>query len=640
MEYRREIDGLRAFAVVAVILYHTGLGLVPGGFVGVDVFFVISGYLITGILSRELAEGCFSLAGFYERRARRILPALVLVVACCLPFAWAWMLPHELADFGQSMVALALFMSNVLFWREESYFASTGELKPLLHTWSLSVEEQYYLLFPLLLWGLWKLGRRWTLWGLAGLALASLALSGWGTPLAPSAAFYLLPARMWELLAGALCALMLRDRPFKAHASLGLAGLGLMIAAMVLIDDQTVFPGWSAMLPVCGTVLVILHARGGNLAARLLSWPGFTALGLVSYSAYLWHQPLFAFARMRSLTVASPMLLLALAVLSFVLAYASWRWVEQPFRRKGTPLLPQRRAVLGAGAACAFAFLAIGLGTHVARGFPARGPAGVDLEELELRLSTNYGLDEACDGGVTLSPLCQTAPDPEVVLWGDSFAMHLAAGIVASDPAVRLRQQTLSQCSPIVGMAPLDADLGPGWARDCIAFNDAMLQWLATESGVSTVILSSHWGLVTERDLMRRDGRIVPRGELTVVSEGVIETARRLRAIGKRVVIVGPTPPSEWDNSDCLARSIMLRIDLDRCNFPREAASPPERLMRAVAREVPVYPLWPEVCTDGLCQPSRGETLLYIDNGHLSYEGSALLGRTNHWLPRWREMAR
>lgn len=206
MKYRREIDGLRALAVLPVIFFHAGFKAFEGGFVGVDIFFVISGYLITNIILSDLNAGKFSIVTFYERRARRILPALFFVMLCCLPFAWLWLVPTHLEDFCQSMAAVSVFSSNILFWRESGYFGVASELKPLLHTWSLAVEEQYYLFFPLFLLGLWKLRKRWIFGSLALVAIVSLLLAQWGAYNKPAATFFLLPTRGWELAIGALIA--------------------------------------------------------------------------------------------------------------------------------------------------------------------------------------------------------------------------------------------------------------------------------------------------------------------------------------------------------------------------------------------------------------------------------------------------
>ena len=302
MDYRKEVDGLRAVAVLPVVFFHAGFPIFGGGYVGVDVFFVISGFLITSIIATELQAGKFSLLSFYDRRARRILPALVVMVLVCLPFAWLWMLPSELKEFSESMAAVFTFSSNILFWRTSGYFDTEAELKPLLHTWSLAVEEQYYLFFPLLLGLLWKFGQRLTLLVLGVLAIFSLCLGQWGSTNDPSAAFYLLPTRGWELLIGAGAALLVvQGRVPKAgpkvHEWGSALGLALIAGSVFLYGRDTPFPGIYALAPTVGAVMIILLATPQCLVGRLLGSRIAVGIGLVSYSTYLWHQPLLAFAR-------------------------------------------------------------------------------------------------------------------------------------------------------------------------------------------------------------------------------------------------------------------------------------------------------------------------------------------------------
>ena len=408
MQYRPEIDGLRAVAVLPVILFHAGFGLFSGGYVGVDVFFVISGYLITSILLADLERGRFSILRFYERRARRILPALFVVMLACLPFAYLWMLPTQLKDFAQSLVATVFFASNILFWREDGYFAAAAELKPLLHTWSLAVEEQYYLLFPPVLLGLWRIGRRWAFWAVVTVAVLSLGLAEWGWRNSPSANFYLAPTRAWELLAGSICAFLSLGRAQRSNEVLGAAGLGLIVFAIFAYDDTTPFPSLYGLAPVAGTALVILFASGGTWTGRLLSLRGFVGIGLISYSAYLWHQPLFAFARLRTIGEPTTVLMTGLAVLSLLLAWATWAWVEQPFRRRGTQLLPERRTMFAASGTVAAVFVAIGLAGHVGEGFEGRSRKGIELAGLDARVAVNFGLHEDCEDAFNTSKNCQT----------------------------------------------------------------------------------------------------------------------------------------------------------------------------------------------------------------------------------------
>ena len=334
MKYRTEIDGLRALAVVPVILFHAGFELFSGGFVGVDVFFVISGYLITTILIEDIENNRFSLVNFYERRARRILPALFFVMLVCIPFAWMWMLPYQMIDFSQSLVAVSLFASNILFWSENSYFATDSEEKPLLHTWSLAVEEQYYVLFPIFLLLAWRFGKNRVFWLIVVMSAISLLVSEWGWRNEATAKFYLAPTRAWELFAGSIAAFVVQKRGVKSNNALSLTGLAAIIFAILAYDKTTPFPGVYALIPVLGVVLLILYADKETLVARLLSTKALVGIGLISYSAYLWHQPLFAFARIRLLEQPSSGLMLALCVLSFLLAVASWKFVEQPFRNR------------------------------------------------------------------------------------------------------------------------------------------------------------------------------------------------------------------------------------------------------------------------------------------------------------------
>ena len=373
MQYRREIDGLRSVAVLPVILFHAGFTVFSGGYVGVDVFFVISGFLITTILLGDLERGEFSILRFYERRARRILPALFTVMVVCVPFAWALMMPVELRGFGHSLAAVSLFISNVLFWQESGYFDTSAEEKPLLHTWSLAVEEQYYLLFPVMLFFLWKAGRNPTLTVLCALSLISLAAAEWGARNAPTANFYLIPFRAWELFAGSICALLARDgAALKPNGVLGGLGLGLIAVSVFLFDSTTPFPSLYALAPVVGTALVILYATPTTLPGRLLATRPMVGVGLISYSAYLWHQPLFAYARL-ALRETPPMALMsALALASLVLAWISWRFIEQPFRRRDRQWLARRWALFTASLTGMVLWIAAGAVTHEWNGFPGR----------------------------------------------------------------------------------------------------------------------------------------------------------------------------------------------------------------------------------------------------------------------------
>ena len=357
MKYRAEIDGLRALAVVPAILFHAGFELFSGGFVGVDVFFVISGYLITTILIEDIENRRFSIVNFYERRARRILPALFFVMLVCVPFAWMWMLPSQMKDFSQSLVAVSLFASNVQFWRESGYFdAAAGEM-PLLHTWSLAIEEQYYLLFPVFLLLAWRFGKNRVFWMIVVMAAISLLLTEWGWRNKAIANFYLAPTRAWELFAGSIAAFIVQKHGVKKNNPLALLGLSAIIFSIFFYDESTPFPSVYALVPVLGVVLLVLYADKETLAAKLLSTKALVGIGLISYSAYLWHQPLFAYARVFQGGMAAEWQMLMLSLLSLLLAYFSWRYVESFFRNK--KIISAKRIFLVSVAGFVF-FISIG----------------------------------------------------------------------------------------------------------------------------------------------------------------------------------------------------------------------------------------------------------------------------------------
>jgi peptidoglycan/LPS O-acetylase OafA/YrhL len=369
LKYRAEIDGLRAVAILPVIFFHVGFSHFSGGFVGVDVFFVISGFLITRILIDELDAGRFSIVGFYERRARRILPALFVVAALCVPAAWKWLPPSEMKRFSDSLVSVAAFSSNILFWQQSGYFDTAAELKPLLHTWSLAVEEQYYIAFPAFLMIAYSIGKRVIAPTLIALFILSLCLAEVLVYQKPNAAFFLLPTRGWELLLGALCTLSQRNVNVVGMSSanvLSAIGLVMIGLAVFTFDRSTPTPSLYTLLPTLGAALVLLYARSGTAIGSILSSRPLVGMGLISYSVYLWHQPVLVFLRY---AMPNPVDILAiwLAILATLcLGYLSWRYVETPFRNKRR-ISFKSIAVLGVAGYSLIG--AIGLAGHMSEGF-------------------------------------------------------------------------------------------------------------------------------------------------------------------------------------------------------------------------------------------------------------------------------
>lgn len=362
--YRPEVDGLRAIAVLAVMYFHGGFPLSDGGYAGVDVFFVISGYLISTVIMEDLEAGRFSLATFYTRRVRRIIPALALVVLLCVPLAWAMMTADQLREFSSALFGVATFSSNVVFWLGNGAVPPKLHLDPLIHTWSLAVEEQFYLLFPLLMLALWKLKGRWIAATFLSLALASAVAAEAVARISADAAFYLTPFRGWELLAGAWAArihLRSPDRDWN-NDLLAMLGLALVLASFGLLRAHSLVPGIVAIPIVAGTALLLLFGREGTWVGKRLATPALVQTGLISYSLYLWHLPLLAFAWLAKGEPLSVIERVTLLAATFPIAYASWALVETPFRDRRR--VSTRVAWLGA-AIFTIAATAVGLAGYL-----------------------------------------------------------------------------------------------------------------------------------------------------------------------------------------------------------------------------------------------------------------------------------
>lgn len=412
---------MRACAVVPVLLFHAGFEYFSGGFVGVDVFFVISGYLITTLLLKDFSENSFSLANFYERRARRILPALFFVVFCTIPFSLYLMLPHQALDFANSVLATLLFASNILFWTESSYFAEYSELKPLLHTWSLAVEEQYYIFFPLFLMACYKLGRKILLSVLAVVFLLSFALAQWASVSHPYANFYLLPFRGWEILLGVFCAFeggkLAKSTGNVLRDILSIIGIFAIIAPVFVYDATTPFPSVYALLPTLGATLIILCSDDDTLVGRILSSRILVGIGLISYSLYLWHQPLFALARLASTNQPTTALYLALIAASLLLAVFSWKYVEQPFRQRSVLTSAQVAMSAGAGASLLCVIAAVVL---LSGGLPQR--FDYPSEQLLQSNNTFRSYLRGTSESLILRPFDEADPRQKMLVIGDSFS--------------------------------------------------------------------------------------------------------------------------------------------------------------------------------------------------------------------------
>lgn len=653
MQYRREIDGLRALAVLPVILFHGGFQTFSGGFVGVDVFFVISGYLITSIIVAEMEAGTFTLKGFYERRARRILPALLLVLAVCTPFAALWLLPVDFTTYGRSLMATVLMASNIFFATERNgYFDHSVELQPLLHTWSLAVEEHYYLLFPLFLLVTWRFGRRWIVAAIAVLAVASLVAAQVLTPRYPSFSFYLLPTRGWEIAAGALLALL---SPWATVPSAGpllrqsaaAMGLALLAYAVFTFDASTPFPGLYTLVPVLGTILLLVFATPVTLVGQLLGARPLVGLGLISYSAYLWHQPLFAFARQRSLNQPSQALLLALAGLALALAYASWRTVELPFRNRQR--FTRKQVVRYATVACV-TLAEIGLAVMLFNGVPERLPveARNTLESVTTQRRQN---DDDCnakkdDGVLRGCVRGHKGARPEVALLGDSHALTLVHPLAAAFDATHQSyvQMTKNGC-------PVAMKWKPG--STCTDYQVNVLAELSKDP-LSAVVVVVNWSAYMSGNTEYNNGEggvSVPFPQPLVVA-GVSSSAplrerqtallatyrdslQALLQTGKRMVLVYPIPEQGWDIPVVAAKALWFRATSGhpfavRSAVYREHNAGVIAMLDSLGTPANLVRVHPDqiLCNTFVkdrCATSLNGELLYSDDNHLSTAGVGLV---------------
>ena len=624
LTYRPEIDGLRALAVVPVILYHADVPYFNGGFIGVDIFFVISGYLITSIILADLESGSFSLRNFYERRARRILPALFIVMLACIPFAWLWLTPSRLDSFGQSIIAANLFVSNILFWSETGYFLPAAETKPLMHTWSLAVEEQYYLLFPLFLLLGWRRFSRNTLYLiLTTVGITSFALCLYAAEHYPSANFYLLPTRGWELLLGSLCAIFLKENRHAEwkNGSLAAIGLALICFSVFWIDQSDRHPGWITLLPTIGCTLFILFGTANTLPGKVMGYRPLVVIGLISYSAYLWHFPILVLPEHRLIDSPGVSSTLSALAITLVISVVSWRYLETPFRNKEK--VSRRHLIVFCLSSSAVLLLCAGLMVFN-DGYPKRTSGTIHYGKLEHEFIANYGLSETCD----LQHQCRTREAPETLLWGDSFAMHLAAGLAKHEAALNgLQQITRSQCYPMIGLAVLTGDSKSSHTVDCIQYNQKVVEWLATESSPKQVVLASPFTF-SKFELMV-NGQQMPYSK-ELVTEKLKQTIRTLEGMGKKIVVIAPPPQNGKNLGDCLLKSFWFNQSPDLCNFPTDQIADSSIEAYSLLGELEsfstVIKLNRLICSDGLCRVSIDNVPIYRDQGHLSVEGSLLLG--------------
>ena len=612
MKHRPDIDGLRAVSILAVVAAHIGAQHARGGFFGVDVFFVISGYLISGIVFADIEAQKFSFAAFYERRVRRIVPAFFVVLMAVFALAYLYMLPVEMNGFAKSLVAATLGVSNIYFWTLSGYFDSASAYMPLLHTWSLSVEEQFYVIFPVLLLLGYRFYRLKLKLLIVALFLASLLANILGAFYYADARFYLTPNRAWELLAGALVALgivpEIRERSFRDMASL--AGLLLIILSFVCFSSETPYLGLAALAPCLGATLIIAAGRTGeSIGGKALSIKPMVFIGLISYSLYLWHWPVIVFHRMGFIPCEglSPRTEKAvLLAVCFVLATFSWKYVETPFRKKKF----SRRALFAASFAGMVGFVVAGIALAAADGLVGR----FSPEVSRVASFLDYNPDEVARVGTCFitdkfsyadfdPSLClrQDKEKKNYLLIGDSHAAHLSYGLLKTFPDMNLMQATASGCKPA-----LDHPVGTSDA--CVNIMDFVYQTYLPRQKVDVLLIEAAW---KEEDLPY----------ISTILMRAKEDARSVILFGPMVQYDAPLP-----------RILAISLFKKEPGYPflhrRDDLRLVDQEMARIAHEnnVRYISFYDLLCGPDQCVTSTadGAPMLY-DYGHLTKEGSLLV---------------
>jgi peptidoglycan/LPS O-acetylase OafA/YrhL len=612
-KYKPHLDGLRTMAIVPVVLFHAGVQGVGRGFVGVDIFFVISGYLITKIIVDEIDAGAFTLLNFYERRIRRIIPALLALSIAVVIASALILFPGEYKSVPPSIFSSLLFYSNILFYSRTDYFGGGAHDNPMLHTWSLAVEEQFYILFPLLLILIRRCCPRFRAAIILVLFLTSLTLSAIVVRHDAALAFYMIPTRAWELLAGSLLALQLIPETGRREAREVAAAVGLILLVLSfgLYTDKTPLGGEAMLPPVIGSMLIIEYGDA-TLVGRLLSLKPIVFIGLVSYSLYLWHWPVIVFIEYMLDKDLHGLWTVAAIALSFALAVLSWRFIERPFRsRDSVPRkLLFRRTAIGS----ALVLLAAGV-AEASHGWPGR----FSREALHYAsfAEASSPLRKKCHDdplGTTPKPPCKLGANvpPQYAVWGDSHGVELAfaLGEIAQRHGASLWELTGSGCPPVT-----DVDvLGAG---HCSAHNDAVLNLLRQTRSIHTVILAGYWVERLNRESLG-------------FTAGLKRTVDLLRQAGKRVVLIGPIPPTPFQVPRRLAHLAERGGLADARGITvSELAAKTDGLASTFAalkaEGVPEYFPASILCPQSFCRIVDGSTALYFDSNHLTIQGARLV---------------
>ncbi len=666
MQYRRDIDGLRGIAVASVVLFHAGVPGFPGGFLGVDIFFVISGFLITRIIVDEVSGDRFSFLNFYDRRIRRIFPVLLTVYLFCVVCGLVVSMPTDLRNFGESLTSSSYFFSNNYFYGATGYFDAPAHTKPLLHTWSLSVEEQFYLLWPLAIILLWRC-RSASLRLSILLAVAAISFGYREWALAgkkPEAAFYLLPARGWELIIGAALAMIIARLTIAARLANLFAGIGVafIVIAVASGSAENGFPGLNAVFACVGAALIILAGhRNAPIVSRLYANDAVVFVGLISYSLYLWHWPLFSYWQIATDQPPSAADAAGLILASVLLAALSYRFIERPFRQWRPD---DRRLTIRVGVAAIGAFAIIGVVTSNFDGFPGRFNAQAREIFALSRQKISTIRCTSSEGGkrdlndCPLGVATETTP-PQVLLIGDSHALHYAPALDEVLKQNGMAGQILARgsCPPL-----LDVKLFRQGERrsKCRDFVSELRKLVADNSEVKLVVFAARWALYSEDNWQEAVVQDAPMRLTDNVDRELIGSAASRRVLerslrrmignivksGKQVLLLGQIPPYPTRPSSCIARARIYTRPEEPCFAPaplvRERLAFSNTLLRRLAADFEgVYAFIPSdiVCDDKVCPPFLNGVFLYRDNNHMNAEGAKQLARYLANSPAFRPQA-
>lgn len=628
MIYRKEIDGFRALAVLSVIFFHADLPYFNGGYLGVDIFFVISGFLITSILLEEISKNSFTVISFYERRIRRIIPPLFAMMLLIAPISWFLYGLDDMKNFSQSIASTALFSSNILFWRESGYFGQIAELKPLLHTWSLAVEEQYYILFPIFLLLVKNISHKFILSFLIFIGIISLGLAEWALSTNRShAAFFLLPTRGWEILLGAYGAFFVSRYPIiplSTYLQSCLSGLGLVmvICSILFFDESILLPGSYLLIPTFGTLLMILFSNNTNFVGRIFANPLLVFIGLISYSLYLWHQPIFAFAKFSNLDELNAFQTIFIIFSTFILAFLSWKLIEKPFRDKK---IISTKVVLSFTAIGIFLFTSFGLVGHLNNGYPNR----LGDDALKFFHGWSYAVNYDCESYASspkdpLNP-CQSSKniDIDTFLVGDSHAFLISGALSREFSKVNKGFYFLpaSGCDPSHGLNSRPSE------DFCSRHNSLLYKFIKQNNEVKNIIIHASWFKWFEQEKLLNKS-------IDQKEKALIKLVNLFSKDNLNVFLIYPTPTNEIHIPQILWMQYLRGKEYKQQSI--EMSFDPEvlKIFDSLSKMENVYPIKPygNFCSEAkenlrLCQISNERHPLYSDGSHLTSEGANILAR-------------